>query len=156
MDVLYLVWSNFEIANLDLWRGEAYSKFFEFLDSKGGFYYEVRGVSYHNNVHADIWSIALGRCSSPQYRGCSFRQKRSDCALSSFFLRFSTSCRSQHFFNDIGYRHEPFQHCPQGESHKKGKCWCDKTQNFGMSIRGLLLNITLNFTALQTTSGTLA
>ena len=38
------VWSNFEIGNLDLWRGEAYSKFFDFLDSKGGFYYEVSGL----------------------------------------------------------------------------------------------------------------
>ena len=37
-----IVWSNFEIANLDFWRGEAYSKFFEHLESKGGFYYEVR------------------------------------------------------------------------------------------------------------------
>ncbi len=36
-----LVWSNFEIGDLDFWRGEAYTKFFEFLDSKGGFYYEV-------------------------------------------------------------------------------------------------------------------
>ncbi|KAF9069599.1 glycosyltransferase family 15 protein [Rhodocollybia butyracea] len=35
-----------------------------------------------------------------------------------------------HFFNDIGYRHEPFQHCPQGEAHAKGKCWCDPKQNF--------------------------
>lgn len=35
------VWSNFEIGDLDFWRGEAYMKFFEFLDSKGGFYYEV-------------------------------------------------------------------------------------------------------------------
>ncbi|KAF5391378.1 hypothetical protein D9757_001875 [Collybiopsis confluens] len=35
-----------------------------------------------------------------------------------------------HFFNDIGYRHEPFQHCPQGDAHKKGKCWCDASQNF--------------------------
>lgn len=26
---------------MDLWRGEAYSKFFDFLDQKGGFYYEV-------------------------------------------------------------------------------------------------------------------
>ena len=31
----------------------------------------------------------------------------------------------------LGYRHEPFQHCPQGESHKRGKCWCDSSQNFG-------------------------
>lgn len=37
-----IVWSNFEIGDLDLWRGEAYSKFFDFLDEKGGFYYEVR------------------------------------------------------------------------------------------------------------------
>ena len=36
-----LDWSNFEIADMDFWRSEAYSKFFEFLESKGGFYYEV-------------------------------------------------------------------------------------------------------------------
>ena len=36
------VWSNFEIANMDFWRSEAYMKYFEYLDSKGGFYYEVR------------------------------------------------------------------------------------------------------------------
>ena len=35
------VWSNFEIANMDFWRGEAYSKFFEYLDETGGFYYDV-------------------------------------------------------------------------------------------------------------------
>lgn len=37
-----IVWSNFEIGDLDFWRGEAYTKFVEFLDEKGGFYYEVR------------------------------------------------------------------------------------------------------------------
>ena len=26
---------------MDFWRSEAYMAFFEFLDSKGGFYYEV-------------------------------------------------------------------------------------------------------------------
>jgi hypothetical protein len=26
---------------MDFWRGEAYSAFFEYLDSLGGFYYEV-------------------------------------------------------------------------------------------------------------------
>jgi len=39
--VLTSVWSNFEIGDLDFWRGEAYSKFFDFLDERGGFYYEV-------------------------------------------------------------------------------------------------------------------
>lgn len=35
-----------------------------------------------------------------------------------------------HFFEDIGYRHEPFQHCPQGAAHARGKCWCDVSNNF--------------------------
>jgi alpha 1,2-mannosyltransferase len=35
------VWSNFEIADLDFWRSEAYMKYFEYLDAQGGFYYEV-------------------------------------------------------------------------------------------------------------------
>ena len=30
-----------------------------------------------------------------------------------------------------GYRHNPFQHCPQGDLHHKGKCWCDPKENFG-------------------------
>ncbi|ETW76806.1 glycosyltransferase family 15 protein [Heterobasidion irregulare TC 32-1] len=45
-------WSNFEIADMDFWRGEAYTKFFEFLDSKGGFYYERWG-------DAPVHSIAV-------------------------------------------------------------------------------------------------
>jgi len=35
-----------------------------------------------------------------------------------------------HFFDDIGYRHEPFQHCPQGDAHTRGNCWCDPNNNF--------------------------
>jgi hypothetical protein len=41
-----IVWSNFEIGDLALWRGEAYSKFFDFLDQKGGFYYEVTAIPW--------------------------------------------------------------------------------------------------------------
>lgn len=89
-------WSNFEIGDLDLWRGEGYSKFFEFLDSKGGFYYERWGDAPVHSIGAALFA------------------KKDQI----------------HFFNDIGYRHEPFQHCPQGDAHKKGKCWCDASQNF--------------------------
>ncbi|KAF0408814.1 glycosyltransferase family 15 protein [Gigaspora margarita] len=32
--------ANFEIADLNLWRGEAYTKFFNFLDKTGRFFYE--------------------------------------------------------------------------------------------------------------------
>ncbi|RDB21944.1 Alpha-1,2 mannosyltransferase KTR1, partial [Hypsizygus marmoreus] len=34
-------WSNFEIADMEFWRSTAYTAFFEYLDSKGGFYYVV-------------------------------------------------------------------------------------------------------------------
>jgi hypothetical protein len=36
-----IVWSNFEIADMDFWRGPAYTDFFNYLDATGGFYYEV-------------------------------------------------------------------------------------------------------------------
>lgn len=89
-------WSNFEIADLDFWRGEAYSKFFEYLDEQGGFYYERWGDAPVHSIGAAL-----------------FAKKE-----------------QIHFFNDIGYRHEPFQHCPQGDVHAKGKCWCEPSQNF--------------------------
>ncbi|KAF8312021.1 glycosyltransferase family 15 protein [Clavulina sp. PMI_390] len=89
-------WSNFEIGDLNFWRGEAYMKFFEFLDKKGGFYYERWGDAPVHSIGAALFAH-----------------------------------KDQiHFFEDIGYRHEPFQHCPQGRSHLKGKCWCSTSDNF--------------------------
>ncbi|KZV80307.1 putative mannosyltransferase [Exidia glandulosa HHB12029] len=35
-----------------------------------------------------------------------------------------------HFFDEIGYRHEPFEHCPSGEAHARGKCWCSVDETF--------------------------
>jgi len=89
-------WSNFEIGELDLWRGEAYRKFFDHLDSKGGFYYERWG-------DAPVHSIGAGL----------FARKE-----------------QIHFFDDIGYRHEPFQHCPQAPAHGREQCECDINNNF--------------------------
>lgn len=51
---LPLVWSNFEIGDLDFWRGEAYTKYFEHLDKKGGFYYEVRFCSCEIALEPDL------------------------------------------------------------------------------------------------------
>lgn len=45
-------WSNFEIADMDFWRGEAYQAYFDFLDKKGGFFYERWG-------DAPVHSIAI-------------------------------------------------------------------------------------------------
>ncbi|KAJ7880159.1 glycosyltransferase family 15 protein [Mycena leptocephala] len=89
-------WSNFEIADLDLWRGEAYTKFFEYLDSKGGFYYERWGDAPVHSIGAALFA-------------------RKD---------------QIHFFDDIGYKHIPFQHCPQEPSHTRNQCDCDINNNF--------------------------
>jgi alpha 1,2-mannosyltransferase len=45
-------WSNFEIADMEFWRSKAYMDFFEFLDSKGGFYYERWGDAPVHSIAA--------------------------------------------------------------------------------------------------------
>ncbi|TKA78102.1 hypothetical protein B0A49_07002 [Cryomyces minteri] len=46
-------WSNFEIADMSFWRGQAYEEYFNHLDRAGGFFYERWG-------DAPVHSIALG------------------------------------------------------------------------------------------------
>ena len=47
---------------MDLWRSEAYTKFFDYLDRKGGFYYEVPWLL---PILALLFThrVALGRCT---------------------------------------------------------------------------------------------
>ncbi|PVF94297.1 glycosyltransferase family 15 protein [Serendipita vermifera] len=33
-------WNSFDIADMNFWRSEAYTKYFEYMDASGGFYYE--------------------------------------------------------------------------------------------------------------------
>jgi len=49
-------WSNFEIADMNLWRSEAYTKYFEHLDATGGFYYERWGDAVVHSVAAGLFS----------------------------------------------------------------------------------------------------
>ncbi|CAG8455513.1 11469_t:CDS:2 [Ambispora leptoticha] len=99
-------WSNFEIGDLNLWRSERYLKFFDFLDHKGGFFYERWG-------DAPVHSIAAA-----------------------LFLKK----KEIHFFNEIGYKHEPFMHCPV-EMNLQMKCHCNPQDNFGYSCTGRLVNV---------------
>lgn len=46
-------WTNFEVADLEFWRGKAYEEYFDHLDRAGGFFYERWG-------DAPVHSIALG------------------------------------------------------------------------------------------------
>ncbi|KIJ05180.1 glycosyltransferase family 15 protein, partial [Paxillus involutus ATCC 200175] len=90
-------WSNFEIADMDFWRGDTYMSFFEFLDQKGGFYYERWG-------DAPVHSIAAA-----------------------LFLPRS----SVHFFEEIGYEHPPYTHCPINEERwTGGRCSCNPKDSF--------------------------
>lgn len=48
-------WSNFEIADLDFWRSEAYQEFFEYLDRSGGFFYERWGDAPVHSIAASLF-----------------------------------------------------------------------------------------------------
>ena len=102
-------WSNFEIADADFWRSEAYSAYFEHLDQAGGFFYERWG-------DAPVHSIAAGL----------FLQKD-----------------QVHFFNDMGYWHVPFTHCPIEPEYRE-KCHCDVNESFdwrGWSCTGRFYDV---------------
>ena len=46
-DTMSTVYNNFEIADMEFYRSEAYEAFFDHLDRTGGFYYEVRPTRSH-------------------------------------------------------------------------------------------------------------
>lgn len=48
-------WLNFEIAALKLWQGEAYSKYFDYLDKAGGFFYERWGDAPVHLIGASLF-----------------------------------------------------------------------------------------------------
>lgn len=48
-------WSNFEIADMDFWRGPAYTAFFEYLEASGGFYYERWGDAPVHSIAAALF-----------------------------------------------------------------------------------------------------
>lgn len=47
-------WSNFEIANLNLWRSPAYRQYFDYLDHAGGFFYERWGDAPVHSIAASL------------------------------------------------------------------------------------------------------
>ncbi|CAG8647934.1 24323_t:CDS:2, partial [Dentiscutata erythropus] len=48
-------WSNFEIADLNFWRSEAYTKLVNFLDKKGGFFYDRWGDAPIHTIAAALF-----------------------------------------------------------------------------------------------------
>lgn len=86
------VWSNFEIGDLDFWRGEAYRKFFDFLDEQGGFYYEVG--TFINLYLLDAINLDGALKIFPQRWG--------DAPVHSIGAALFAKKEEIHFFNDIG------------------------------------------------------
>ncbi|OLY80945.1 Glycolipid 2-alpha-mannosyltransferase 2 [Smittium mucronatum] len=48
-------WPNFEIANLNFFRSKEYRKFFDFVDKKGGFFYERWGEGPIHSIAASMF-----------------------------------------------------------------------------------------------------
>lgn len=88
-------WSNFEVADMEFWRGQIYQDYFNHLDRSGGFFYERWG-------DAPVHSIAAA-----------------------LFL----DADEIHFFDDIGYRHPPFEHCPSFQQEKGLTCECEASKD---------------------------
>ncbi|KXN72197.1 glycosyltransferase family 15 protein [Conidiobolus coronatus NRRL 28638] len=48
-------WTNFEIGALDVWRSKEYLDFFEYLDKKGGFFYERWGDAPVHSIYLSLF-----------------------------------------------------------------------------------------------------
>ncbi|OTA99552.1 glycosyltransferase family 15 protein [Hypoxylon sp. CI-4A] len=93
-------WSNFEIADMDFFRTKAYQDLFEYLDKKGGFYFER--VS-------DFYFLSF-RLAENEYH-LTFTQW-GDAAVHSLAVALLVEPRKVHHFEDFGYRHDLLYQCP--------------------------------------------
>ncbi len=76
-----------------------------------------------------------------------YYERWGDAPVHSIGAALLSSKDKLHFFHEIGYRHEPFQHCPMSDSHKQGRCWCDPLlDNFGEPHHqlGVVHNLTVH------------
>lgn len=138
------VWSNFEIADLDFWCGEAYTKSFDYLDAKGVSWVLIRipcsflrvPISRADNTVHSI-AVALSARKRPDGMYLLLPPPICDASIIIAALLRQYRCRSNlpSPKPDVfaGYRHEPFQYCPQGATHSTGKCECDMADNFDLS-----------------------
>lgn len=118
--LLMAVWSNFEIADMDFWRGEAYTNFFEHLDATGGFYYEV------------CLALCMVHCRIFYPDKRSIMQRWGDAPVHSIGVSILAHKDQIHFFDKIGYEHDVNMHCPQDSAYRdEMSCSCDFSNNFG-------------------------
>jgi alpha 1,2-mannosyltransferase len=61
-----------------------------------------------------------------------FYERWGDAPVHSIAAAIFLNKTEVHFFDDIGYRHNPFTHCPTRRELQK-KCHCNADDNFGKS-----------------------
>jgi alpha 1,2-mannosyltransferase len=112
-----LDWSNFEIADMDFWRSPIYAEYFDYLDSMGGFYYEV------SRLRETIVLFSL-------FPSC--LQRWGDAPVHSIAASLFLPKDRIHFFEDIGYTHGSLTHCPQDQRMwSEGRCDCKRWRAYG-------------------------
>ncbi|VVT45054.1 uncharacterized protein SAPINGB_P000622 [Magnusiomyces paraingens] len=95
-------WSNFEIADMDFWRGEAYTKYFTYLDKAGGFFYERWGDA---PVHSIAASLFLDKSEIHHFEDIGYRHGPYTSCPSSLSMRKKghCTCNPDHNFSWDGY-----------------------------------------------------
>lgn len=95
-------WSNFEIGDLDFFRGGEYQSLFDYLDHKGGFYYERVSPA---PSQSSILPRSLSSLITTKYQW-------GDAAVHSLAIATLLEPSQVHHFADIGYQHGKFYQCP--------------------------------------------
>lgn len=83
-------WSNFEIGDLNFFRSDKYIKFFNYLDSKEGFYYERWGDA---PVHSIAVSLLLNRDEIIHFDELGYSHYPFDTCPTSYHLRVVQRCK---------------------------------------------------------------
>lgn len=120
----FTVWSNFEIADMNFWRAPAYTAYVDYLEASGGFYYEV--CPSRSPLPSDAHPMII-------------RQRWGDAPVHSIGVALFARKEQIHFFDEIGYEHAPYQHCPrEKKSWENGRCGCNPGRSFGGSHHTLV------------------
>lgn len=83
-------WSNFEIGDLNFFRSDEYRRFFDFLDSKGGFYYERWGDA---PVHSIGVSLLLNRDEIIHFDELGYSHAPFTTCPTAHYLRLQQKCQ---------------------------------------------------------------
>lgn len=82
-------WSNFEIGDLNFFRSDRYKRYFEFLDSKGGFYYERWGDA---PVHTIAAALLLNRDEIIHFDEIGYKHDPFYTCPSAYYMKLKQRC----------------------------------------------------------------